>query len=249
MTESCTNAIIKAFSEKKITSTTILANGYYFDRAIKLIFVNNLQYKVGVHLNLTYGEPLTENIKRDRFFCDETGIFHGKINKNKSLSNLQKELVFNELTAQIKRVRDAGVPITHCDSHHHIHTAPNITAITIKVLKASNIKKIRISRNIGNIPFTKKLIKDLYNKFLLSKGFTSTSLFGSIEDVESNILLKSSKSLEIMVHPDFSNNKLIDRMGYDEDSNPIGKEINLQTDFLYKYYLCSFYDLKKEEQT
>lgn len=247
LTESCTDAIIRAYHEGKISSTTICANGGYFEKAVNLAFKNRIENRVGVHLNITEGYPLTDKIRKDRFFCNADGAYNGCINRTKLLTHSQKVAVYNEFIMQIQKVRSTGINITHSDSHHHIHTAYNITPIAMSALKASSIQKIRICRNIGEIQFAKKLLKVIYNKYLLSKNFSSTDLFGSIKDFENEDLSKDEKSLEIMVHPDFDKcGRLVDRVGLNENNTPVGKELILCTEFLCNYTLCSYYDLTRE---
>lgn len=244
MTESCNAAIIQAYKEGKITSTTLCANGTYLDEAINLIYKNNMEKNTGIHINITEGIPLTDEIRKDGFFCDKEGFLHGNINRSRPLSNKQKSLVYNEVAAQINKLRDAGITITHADSHHHIHTSFYITSAVIKALKDSNIQKIRICRNIGKITLIKKGAKWVYNKYMFMKKFITTDLFGSANDIENNKYIDYCRSLEIMVHPDYDiYNKLIDREKYDEYNMPVGKELHFPAELLNKFALLSYYYL------
>lgn len=241
LTKTCTLAIIEAFKQGKITSTTICANGEYFEDAIKLVSKNNLQNRVGIHVNLTEGKPLTEPISYDSFFCNTNGKFHDKIDRRKLLTKEQCENVFEEITAQFEKLISNKIAITHVDSHRHIHTAPNLTNVFIKVMKNYNLKKLRITRNIGDIQIVKKQLKILFNLRLKLIGCETTELFGSMEDLKREVNV--NKSLELMVHPDFNyNNELIDRVNYDDMNNPVGCILAFDSDFLDKYRLCSYYD-------
>lgn len=244
MTESCTKAIIEAFKEKKITSTTICSNGYYFNQAVELIFKNGIENKIGIHLNLTEGEPLTDEIKQDKSFCNNDGVFDRRLNQYRLLTKIQKRMVFNELIAQIQRVKSAGVSITHIDSHHHIHTALNITPIVIEVARHFNIEKIRICRNLGKIPKIKLFLKNLYNKYYFIDKFITTNLFGSINDINHIKRLEENTSIEIMVHPDYdSNGLLINLTGRDINHNPVGKPFEISRELFENYKFCSYYDI------
>lgn len=239
LTESCTNATIDAFRQNRITSATICANGDYFDKAVQLIYVNKLDGCIGIHLNITEGTPLTDEIKKEKIFCNNDGNFHGRINKILPLTKVQKYKLYKELIAQIQKVRNSGLKITHADSHHHIHTSVNITSTVVEALKNSEIMKVRISRNIGQIFIIKKLLKYFYNRHHLMNKFVTTDYFGSISDFGfQKVLLNENKSIEIMVHPDYnSNSELIDRTTYDKNNKPNGNKlrINIQLDYLYSY--------------
>ncbi len=51
-------AILDCFQKGLISSTTIMANMPGFDEAVELALAKGLQQNIGVHLNLTDGEPL-----------------------------------------------------------------------------------------------------------------------------------------------------------------------------------------------
>ncbi|MEN6316039.1 MAG: ChbG/HpnK family deacetylase [Clostridiaceae bacterium] len=242
LTKSCTLAIAEAFKQGKITSTTMCANGAYFKDAVKLAEENSLQNRIGIHINLTEGKPLTEPISHDSFFCCADGFFHGQIDRRKKLAKEQNLNVFREVAAQIDKLISNGIEITHVDSHHHIHTAPNLTDIILQVMKEYNLQKLRISRNIGDIQIHKKLLKDLFNLRLKLKGYKSIELFGSLNDIKHEI--NEDKSLELMVHPDFNcNNELIDRVNYDDMHRPTGCLLKFDSSFLNKYRLCSYHEV------
>ena len=217
----CSLAIAEAFKKGLITDTTMVANGSYFDSAIELSRKENFDDKIGVHFNITEGIPLTEKIKTIPTFT-ESGEFHGKINRLKPLSEVEKNAIYEEISAQIEKIENAGIKLTHADSHHHIHTGIFIAPIVLRVCREHGIKKIRLHRNIGRISLSKKLIKKAYNAILHKKGFITTFFFGSLEDVSSGEI---PDNLEIMVHPDFDKNgMLIDRVN-EEDGYPVGNEL------------------------
>lgn len=246
MTESCTAAIVDAFNKGIITDTTLCANGNYYNKAINAIFKNNIENKVGVHLNLTEGIPLTDQIKNDGYFCDSEGYFHGKFNRIKPISTIQKSIVYNEFLAQIQKLHKSGISITHGDSHHHIHTALYISSIVVGVLKDCGVEKIRISRNIGDMKWTKKIAKLIYNR-KFKKDFITTNYFGSIQDVEYENQLLNDKSLEIMVHPDYNENGiLIDRRGIDKDGIPTGEDLCFLKKFVSMYNTFSYFNLQEK---
>jgi len=221
LNEHCSFAIAEAFEKGLITDTTIIANGEYFDDAVELSRKNHFNDRIGIHFNITEGTPLTENIKKMSAFT-ENGRFHGKINRIKPLSKDEKTAVYEELSAQIIKIENAGLKVTHADSHHHIHTAIFIAPIFMRVCKEHGINKLRLHRNIGSISLFKKLIKKSYNSFLRKKGFVTTKFFGSLEDIKNRAVFEN---LEVMVHPDFDKQgKLIDRTDV-QGGYPIGLEL------------------------
>ena len=57
-----------------------MVNMPYVDEAVRISKDNGFSDKVGLHLNLVEGRPLTENI-RDTVLCDENGMFVSSIMK------------------------------------------------------------------------------------------------------------------------------------------------------------------------
>lgn len=211
LSDSVNRAIAEAFGGGIISNTTMLANGKAFDEAVKLAGECGFAGKVGIHFNLTEGEPLTDGIKNYPAFCDN-GVFHGSINRLKPLTAAEKDAVYREFVAQAKKIKAAGFDIDHADSHHHIHTAIFIAPAVFRVCREFGIEKIRIHRNVGNIPSYKKIVKNIYNKNLRKKGFKTTDYFCSLDDIKDAGL---PESLEIMVHPDYNKNGvLIDRHNF-----------------------------------
>ena len=218
LSDSANRAIAAAFSDRLISNTTIMANGKAFSEAVALANESGFSDKVGIHFNLTEGEPLTGGIKKCPSFCKD-GVFHGKIDRLKPLNRTEKDAVYAELSAQVQKIKSAGLNIDHADSHHHIHTAVFIAPTVFRVCSENGIDKIRIHRNVGAIPSYKKAIKNLYNRRLRKKGFLITGNFGSLDDIKDVPL---PDNLEIMVHPDYDKDGiLIDRRDF-TDGIPSG---------------------------
>ena len=221
LNEHCTKAIAQAFKEGLITDTTMMATGEYFNEAVELAKEQGFIDKIGIHLNLTEGEPLTEDIKEcPRFVTD--GRFNKQYDRTKPLNKKEKTAIYLELTAQVEKIQNRGIQITHADSHHHIHTGIFVAPIAEKVCKEYRITKMRLHRNLGQIPAIKRFVKNNYNRWLRKQGFITTDYFAYIMDIENADIPNNT---EIMVHPDFDKNGvLIDRHGI-EDGFPIGDKL------------------------
>jgi hypothetical protein len=192
-------AIIEAFNKNLISSTTLMTNMPGFDEACELAHRHRLQGKIGLHLNLTAGYPLSAPIRRCSRFCDEVGMFrhrqtHFRLSKDERLA------VETEIAAQIKACLEHGLSPTHLDSHHHIHTEWAIGAAAIAVARRYGIKAIRLSRNCGSgIDLVRRLYKLAYNTRLRMYGLAKTRYFGSSADTQ-EILATASGDVEVMVH-------------------------------------------------
>ena len=241
LTESCTKAIADAFKRGLISSTTACANGAYIAEGLTLAKENGFADKIGIHINLTEGKPLTDKIANDSFFCED-GKFHGKINRLKKPTKEQLLAVKEEVSAQIERLISLGYEITHADSHHHSHTCIFLFDAIKEVLLSFGIKKLRIHRNCGKIPFYKKILKNWFNKKLKKQGFIVCPYFGSVEDYAENKDLNAV--CEVMVHPDYNENGLlIDRVEQTENGN-LGEQLKNALVFTAGQEKISYRELK-----
>jgi predicted glycoside hydrolase/deacetylase ChbG (UPF0249 family) len=239
LTPSCTEAILEAFQRGYISSATMVANGPCIAEAARRCREAGLQDRLGIHLNLTEGTPLTTPILGNARFVDEQGLLHGRIDRLKPLARLDREHVAAELAAQIERIRDLGIPLTHADSHHHIHTGLFIAPVVLKVLAEHHMTKVRIHRNLGRISGPKRLVKSLFNAYLAGKGFQLVERFGSFEDVLTSGNRPGPRLLEVMVHPDYdAQGNLIDRVA----PGP-GRPLREVWESLMAARLCSYGDL------
>jgi len=74
-TASVNRAVIRAFETGLISSTTLMTNMPGFAEACTLTTQHELHGKVGIHLNLIEGQPLTEAMCACRRFCNPHGRF------------------------------------------------------------------------------------------------------------------------------------------------------------------------------
>lgn len=118
--------IKKAYEEGILTSTTALANGPAIENPLQNITNASSLSKpplgIGVHLTLTYGEPLLPSLWNFPMF-----VRPFKDNQQKAwvgsawkeyFSQFTEEQVEKEYTSQIEKVKEIFGQIDHIDSHH-----------------------------------------------------------------------------------------------------------------------------------
>lgn len=211
MSKSCSLAIAEAIEKGLIDGTTMMANGEYFEEAVTLSASRGFSGKIGVHLNLTEGAPLTGEIKTVKAFVND-GQFHKEYLKNpRPLTEREQAAVCAELAAQINRIRQAGINAVRADSHHYIHTFVHIAPLVAKVCKESEIKRIRINRTFDTPDRPMITEGRIENSFWRAQDFETTAHFGRLSDITPGNIPADT---EIMVHPDYDKNGvLIDRTG------------------------------------
>lgn len=223
-------AVLQSFKKGLCSSATLMPNMPGFEEACQLSGDNNLLKYVGMHLVLRDGYPLTEKIKNFPKFCNRQGQLCFTLNSFFiTLGSSEKRVLAEEIRAQIRRCREYGMPLTHLDAHHSLHTMWAVASVLIPVAQQEGIPYIRIKGNsdLYLIPFRFKLYTCIFNYRLKVKGLARTRYFGSIEHFL--ILKKRLSSLEaigsfeVSIHPKINaRGELVDKI--------FNKEIDLETE-------------------
>lgn len=205
--------IIACFNAGVITNTTILVNMPGFEDAVQLAHENKIASRVGLHINIMDGAPLTNKIRYMSRFCNHYGMFSYRRLRNIRFSEEEKFALRDEVASQIEKCRSAGLTISHADSHLHVHTEIPFFRVIAPVLKSYGIRNIRKASNINKGSYKKKVYKSFFNRYLRMKGFNSTDYFGNIEEFKlfKSKMHKNGINVELMVHPYLNDkNEIID---------------------------------------
>lgn len=204
-------AIVSCFQKDIINSATIMVNMDGFDEAIKLARQHGFADKIGLHINLTEGKPLTDFSGTK--LIDENGVFIMKAISNPLIffSSFTKNKIKSEIREQYNKLLASGITPTHFDSHQHVHILPYLAPLFIEFTKEKK-QKIRIV----TIPIRKNFFIIVYNLLLNSRlrrnNINFSDKFGNIGYF--NYYLENKKDFrfifEIMVHPAFKGEDLVD---------------------------------------
>ena len=183
----------------------MMGNGAGFDEAAELAHAHGLGDRIGVHLVLTEGVPLTDAIRRLPRLCDAEGRFRLWRGRERAfhLPSAERVAVVAELRAQVDRVRGAGLAASHLDSHHHVHTEPGIAGVVIALAREQGVQRVRLARNCGTgIGPANRAWKSLLNSRLRRAGLAGTMWFGSLDDyLHLCAAGVDAASFELMTHP------------------------------------------------
>jgi predicted glycoside hydrolase/deacetylase ChbG (UPF0249 family) len=206
--EATNRGVAAAFERGLVSSTTLMANHPGFEDAVELAHELRLASHVGVHIVLTSGSPLTEPILRCPRFCDPDGAFRNwRVEGHLwRAGGRERDAVAQEVRAQLARVRAAGLPVTHFDSHHHVHNELGIAGCVFAIARETSVRRIRLARNCGpGIGGGSSMYKRLFNWRLQRLGFARTRWFGGVEDwlhlQRSGVDDPSLDDFELMTHP------------------------------------------------
>jgi predicted glycoside hydrolase/deacetylase ChbG (UPF0249 family) len=203
MSTTINRAIVECFHRGLISSATLMANMPGFEDACQQIHAGRLQKRVGIHLNLTDGQPLRNATRNCREICDADGNFRRF--RSRWFSRSARQIIAREIDAQIQRCREADVPLTHADSHQHVHNEPLVLLLVLAALRRHNVRYLRITRNMDrhSLMSAKAVAKSLYNSVISASGRRGTRWFGSVENFAA---LRATGcvplgSFEILTHP------------------------------------------------
>jgi len=136
--------ILKAAAEGIVTATGVLANAAGFvEQAAWLKDRDDVD--AGVHLNLTYGVPLTPELRHK--LGGTSGCFAGKFPM--AMKVLTRAIgvgdVEREWRAQIERCLDQGLRLRFLNSHEHIHMLPVLFPVAQALAEEHGIGHVRFS--------------------------------------------------------------------------------------------------------
>jgi hopanoid biosynthesis associated protein HpnK len=139
--------VMEAYRRGIVTSASLCPNGAAFDDAVKrLREVPDLD--IGVHLTVVGSEaPLLRDLPT---LAPSGRLPHkfGRLFRDLALARVRREEIEAEMAAQVERARDAGVRISHLDSHQHVHLHPVVLAIVIAIAQRFGIGAVRAARRV-----------------------------------------------------------------------------------------------------
>jgi hopanoid biosynthesis associated protein HpnK len=150
LTEGVNRAIIECHTGGIVSSATLMANMPAFEDAVRRAKAHPM-LGVGLHFNITQGPPLADPA-RIPGLLDANGNFPGtgtELAKRLLRGRFREDEVIRELRAQIERALDAGLGLTHVDTHKHAHALPSICRAIARTIGDYGIRAMRLPRERG----------------------------------------------------------------------------------------------------
>ncbi|EOH93893.1 ChbG/HpnK family deacetylase [Enterococcus pallens] len=148
------NLGIRLAMEKGIcTQTSVVTNSNYFDEAVAIAKEDGFMDKVGLHINLFEGTPLSAKIKKLKHYCYYDSFRYQPPLWTAWFRLFQEELT-EELEAQIRKYRAAGFTLYNIDSHHCAFYDFSVLQALLPLLEKYGFKTMRglgASFNTGNL--------------------------------------------------------------------------------------------------
>ncbi len=178
LSPSVNHGIVEAHCRGIVTSTSIMACGAAFEHAVALAR-STPTLDVGVHLTLTE-EPPVSSPERIPSLVAPDGRFHEHTSsfvRQWITGRVSLDEVELELDAQIRRVVDQGVAVSHLDGHQHVHMVPGIRRVVGCLAARYDIHAVRYPREaprpymVAEVKSAPRLIRLLaLNAFCMAAG-------------------------------------------------------------------------------
>ena len=256
--ENANQAIAKCFREGIVTNTTAMVTMPAIESGLALARRDGFVDRIGLHVNLSEGRPLTDTIKRSRIFCDEDGNFNGGIRARRLwrfwLPRSEQVGIAEEIKAQMKLFFKLGFTERHYDSHGQVGVYWPILPIALECAKAFGFKTTRMFINMSANPHDSRLsfLRKMYirhiDKRILASGLIKTDYLGLSWDLpRMQEFLPNEAVVELMVHPQYRLPDLtLDMKGVMMDwKTPYDHSLGSIVKNRSRYDLISFNDLAR----
>lgn len=135
--------ILRTHQTGIVTATSLMAVGRAFEQAVQSCHAAPA-LDVGVHLTLVAERPLLPHRSsltgNDGRFPASAGAFL----RRWMTGRIRRADVQAEWSAQIERVLDHGIRVTHLDSHQHVHILPGLADLSLQLAARYNIPFVRV---------------------------------------------------------------------------------------------------------
>jgi predicted glycoside hydrolase/deacetylase ChbG (UPF0249 family) len=201
--------ILELMEQRRVTSATLMVNGPTAEDAVRQMGKHR-NCSFGVHLNLTQFAPLSGHPGLAPL-VNAKGEFLGIAQHGVSTVRLTRDLkkgIYAEWCAQIESAYAMGVPVSHIDSHHHVHTRPGLLGVIKQIQQRFGIRKVRLRRSlsVASAPMgiARRTVNSAWN-FALRHFVNATTTDGFLgfahfhERLQAGMIFAGT--LEVMCHP------------------------------------------------
>jgi len=185
-----------------VNSATMMMNAAATEHGIE-IAKELPALKVGVHLVLTWGRPLSSNVAS---LVDDNGNFKKQQAVYETPNAINLVELEREWTAQIEQFIQSGLEPTHFDSHHHVHGITEFYPVVKKLSDRYQLPVRHAGSHFNEIQTTTEL--------LLTDFYGETATADYFAKLESRV--NGVSSVEIMAHPAYLDYELLRGSSYNQ---------------------------------
>lgn len=174
MSEEVNEAVIRAYKEGVLTSTSLMVTGAAFEQAVKLAR-ENPGLAVGIHLVTVVGKSALSYSEIPALVDRE-----GNFSNNPTAAGLKyyfspraRRQLRKELAAQFEKFHSTGLPLSHIDGHLHLHVHPVIFNAALELGAKYGARRMRV-------PYEERRLALAFDRANLLRKTMHTLLFGGL---------------------------------------------------------------------
>jgi len=243
LTHGVNRAILESHTKGVVTSATLMAGGAAFNHAAELAR-SAPGLSVGCHVVLVDGAPLLDRAAVSSLLSDgsttggsATGRFHSRLPAfvvQAVMGRFDREQLVDEIVAQVRKVRSAGVQVTHFDTHKHTHIFPVVLEAMVGAALMCGVPAIRnpfgppggmrirhlagrpsLWKRYGQVQILRNLGRDFRERMKRAGLATPDGVIGVIEtgSLDGSLLQQALENLpegtwELVCHPGYHDAEL-----------------------------------------
>lgn len=186
LTEGVNRAIIRAHTDGVVTAASLLAVGRAFDHAVAVVR-DHPSLDVGAHLAIVGEDPPLLTAAEVPTLVDGRGRFpstYRTVVLRAIAGRLDAEDVRREMSAQLERIRQAGVVVSHLDTHQHTHLWPTVGAVVCGLARAAEVPWVRLptSRSAGPVGLVVRQLSRRLASRLTASGLSHTDVYAGLDE-------------------------------------------------------------------
>lgn len=234
LTRGINRAILELHRQGVLTSATLMANAPATGDAIALA-QQTPSLGVGCHIVLVDGNPLLSTLREIPNLGDPitgklrqslvnflAGTYrYGPLHHPRMAGEIEAEAA-----AQIAKLQQAGITLTHIDTHKHTHMFPAVLRPVLRAVRAAGIRVVRnpfepawSRRATAGAPLTRRLevnllaaLQPTFQRIVAEEGFTTTGgalgvlATGTLDTAAVSSLLSAMPDgvWELVTHPGYT---------------------------------------------
>lgn len=147
LTSGVNHAIAEIHRTGMLTSATLMATGNRFDEAIQTARACP-KLSIGCHVVLVDGSPVSASQQIASLMSNKKGRAHlrerlSSFAASAIAGGIKPADVETEAAAQIRKLQEAGIDVTHVDTHKHTHMFPSILGPLLRAARACGVRAVR----------------------------------------------------------------------------------------------------------
>ncbi|HTV81105.1 MAG TPA: ChbG/HpnK family deacetylase [Acidobacteriaceae bacterium] len=144
LTPGVNRSVVELHRAGVLSSATLMATGAFFDDAVALASATPT-LEVGCHVLLVDGDPALPAAQIPSL-CPDGQSFRpslGRFAADLQLGRIRPEEIETEAAAQIRRLQQTGLRVSHVDTHKHTHLFPRVLRPLLQAARACGVPAIR----------------------------------------------------------------------------------------------------------